>query len=352
MLATKQPLLRHFWYPVMPLEKLGSGPQAFRLLGEDIVLWLAEDGQPAAVRDRCAHRSARLSGGWVKDCQIVCPYHGWRYGSDGVCALIPQTPDKPASRARVSAYHCAARYGYVWVALEDPILALPEMPEHDQPGLRCIPEFYEPWQTAGLRLMENSFDNAHLSFVHRDSFGPADPVPAELEIHETDYGFRMKSAVPVTNPELQKELLGMHDDRTVRYMTSDWFMPFGRKLHIRYPNGVVHSIVTFATPMEDDKSMVCQWVYRSDSEEEAPAEGVVAFDRQVTQEDQTVLEGTDFDVPLDSSSSEERHMPSDKPGLVMRQQLAAMLARYGETEARRTPGISASRDDNRGRVAS
>ena len=30
----------------------------------------------------------------------MCPYHGWQYGGDGVCRLIPQLPTRARSRAR------------------------------------------------------------------------------------------------------------------------------------------------------------------------------------------------------------------------------------------------------------
>lgn len=336
MLSTQQPILRHFWYPVMPLSHLEDGPKPFTLLGESIVVWMTEEGEPAALRDRCCHRSARLSGGWISGCNIVCPYHGWSYGTDGICTYIPQTPTTPAGRAQVDAYHCQARYDYVWVALADPVSELPVMPEHDDQRMRVIPQFYERWQCAGLRLMENSFDNAHFSFVHSNTFGPADPIPANLEITKTNYGFRMTSDAKVKNPEEQKELLNMEDDETVRHMTNDWFLPFGRKLHIRYPNGVEHAIVTFATPIDDDNSQVCQWVYRSDTEADAPAEDVINFDRKVTAEDKEVLETTDGDVPLDIKTGGEKHMPSDKPGMVMREQLQKLLSDYGETESRRS----------------
>jgi phenylpropionate dioxygenase-like ring-hydroxylating dioxygenase large terminal subunit len=46
MLVTRQPVLRRFWYPVMPLSRLAAGPQPFTLLGEKIVLWQRADGTP------------------------------------------------------------------------------------------------------------------------------------------------------------------------------------------------------------------------------------------------------------------------------------------------------------------
>ncbi|RFA24469.1 Rieske (2Fe-2S) protein [Alkalilimnicola ehrlichii] len=341
MLVTQQPVLRRFWYPVIPVERLQDGPKPFRLLGEEIVVWLDSNGVPKAVQDRCCHRSAKLSLGWVDGDAIVCPYHGWSYDGAGTCVKIPQTPDRPSNRAKVRAFHADCKYGYVWVALAEPLTPIPELPEASEPAYRCIHQFYEVWRTAGLRLMENSFDNAHFSFVHRESFGQFDkPIPAQLHIEPHEYGFRFETVAPVNNPAAQKQLLRMDSDTTERHMTSDWFMPFGRKLHIRYPNGLVHAIVTYATPIDDDTSMICQWAYRSDTEEAAAAADIIAFDRQVTEEDKRVLETTDSDVPLDVSSGEERHMPSDQPGLVMRKQLLQLLQRFGETEARRQVALS------------
>lgn len=49
MLVTQQPVLRRFWYPVMPLDHLTQGPQSFTLLGQPLVLWLTDNGTPAAL---------------------------------------------------------------------------------------------------------------------------------------------------------------------------------------------------------------------------------------------------------------------------------------------------------------
>ena len=122
MLVTKQPVLRRFWYALMPVTSLDDGPKPFTLLGENIVLWKKKDGTPAALRDRCCHRTAKLSKGSVEGDNIVCGYHGWTYDCSGTCVKIPQSPGSaiPAG-AKVPAFHCQEKYGYVWVALEDPL---------------------------------------------------------------------------------------------------------------------------------------------------------------------------------------------------------------------------------------
>jgi phenylpropionate dioxygenase-like ring-hydroxylating dioxygenase large terminal subunit len=59
MLTTRQAVFRKFWHAVMPLSMLQGGqPVPFKLMGEDIVLFLGADGQPAALKDRCCHRTA------------------------------------------------------------------------------------------------------------------------------------------------------------------------------------------------------------------------------------------------------------------------------------------------------
>jgi phenylpropionate dioxygenase-like ring-hydroxylating dioxygenase large terminal subunit len=83
-----------------------------RLLGRDLVAWRDRTDQLHIWEDLCIHRGARLSKGTICDDQVVCPYHGWRYGSDAHCTLIPAAPDeKPMTKARAFAY-ARASFGY------------------------------------------------------------------------------------------------------------------------------------------------------------------------------------------------------------------------------------------------
>ena len=115
MLVTKQPVFRRFWYPLIQFTELLDRPKPFELLGEKIVVWLDSTGKPAAVRDRCCHRSAQLSIGKVVNGNICCAYHGWQFNADGTCVHVPQLKNGAISASyQVQAYHCTERYGYVW----------------------------------------------------------------------------------------------------------------------------------------------------------------------------------------------------------------------------------------------
>ncbi len=337
MLTTRQRTLRRFWYATVRLDDLKSGPKPFRLMGEDIVLFLGPDGQPAALRDRCCHRTAKLSLGWCDEGQIVCGYHGWAYGADGFVTRIPQFDvDAVLPKHRVQPFHCQARYGYAWVALDEPLAPIPDVPEDREPSYRRIFQFYDQWQTAPLRLMENSFDNSHFAFVHQATFGNINqPKPKKYEISETEYGFYAETIIDILNPPIAHDVTGTAEPTTTRHMRNHWFMPFSRRLDMEYPSGIRHIIINCATPIEDGRIQLVQLLYRNDTERDCPAEKLIAWDAQIILEDRAILEATDPDAVLDVSRKIEQHMPSDRPGLIMRRRLLELLRSQGEEEVTR-----------------
>ena len=349
MLVTQQPVLRKFWHAVMPLIDLANGPQAFTLLGQTIVLFLDAQGEPAALRDRCCHRTAQLSKGWCVDAQgkacsqgrIQCGYHGWTYDRTGQVVAIPQfEPGRAILRDyKTTAYHCKARFGYAWVALEEPLADIPDIPEFSDPAYRNIFRFYERWQTSPMRALENSFDNSHFSFVHRATFGvAASPKPSKYELVENDLGFYAETVIDAANPERFQQISGVTDPITTRHMRNAYFLPFSRRLDIEYPAangrpGRRHVIINCFTPIDDGSMQLCQWLFRNDSEADCPAQLLIDFDAEITREDKHILESTDPDSVIDPRRRGiEYSMDSDRPGILIRRKLMELLSRHGEAE--------------------
>lgn len=329
MLVTEQPIFSHFWYPILPIEHLSDRPQTFELLGKNLVVWLTAAGTPAVALDRCCHRSARLSLGKVEAGNIVCPYHGWVFASNGACVHVPQLPQgKPIPKVyAISSYQATERYGYVWVALEEPLYPIPEIPEATDPTFRLIHEFFEPWKVSGLRVMENEFDLAHPTFVHTTTFGSTDhPTPEVLEVSETDRGIRAFGKLGVVNPPAQQQNLNIDAGITYRTLEMEWYAPFTCRVRINYPNGKVHVVVNTMTPIDAYTSQMVQFCLRNDTEAETKATDAIAFDRAVTLEDKAILESTDPDIPLEVG--EEEHMATDRPGILMRKKLAEMIKSF------------------------
>jgi phenylpropionate dioxygenase-like ring-hydroxylating dioxygenase large terminal subunit len=326
MRVTQEPALRKFWYCALPMADLDDGPKPFVLLGEKIALWKDADGNPRAVKDRCPHRTAQLSGGWVDEGRLVCPYHGWTFDGAGECVRVPQEVAGAPKPFGVAPFRCRERYGYAWVALEEPLFDIPDIPETRSPAFRQIHEFVETWNCAPLRIVENSFDGAHIAFVHRNTFGNiANPVPAKDELEETSDGFLCTNRAPVVNPERMREALRTDQPATERHTANQFVLPFFRVGRIRYPNGLINILCTAVTPVTEKVSQRIQFVLRNDTEADVPAAKVIAFDREVGDEDKKVVESTDEDVPLDTSEGVELSMASDVPGLWMRRRLRAVL---------------------------
>jgi phenylpropionate dioxygenase-like ring-hydroxylating dioxygenase large terminal subunit len=234
---------------------------------------------------------------------------------------------------RVTAYPCQGRYGYVWVALDDPVQPLFDIPEDSDSAFRFIPQFYETWKTSALRLMENSFDNAHFSFVHRGTFGNLQqPKPGRYSIDETEHGFYAEAVTHALNPPSAHQVTGCTAPEIDRVLRSTWYLPFGRRFDMEFPSGIRHVIISYATPIDDDSIQVVQFLYRNDTEAQCPARLLVEWDAKIIAEDKDVLESTDPDVNLNLRSSEEAHMPSDRPSLIMRKRLLALLQQHGEAE--------------------
>jgi phenylpropionate dioxygenase-like ring-hydroxylating dioxygenase large terminal subunit len=92
-------------------------------LGEPVMIGRTRAGAVYALRDVCPHRAAKLSAGKVSaepggGETVECPYHGWRFRTDGACARIPSlTADEPLdiSKIRVRTYPLVEAQGLVWI---------------------------------------------------------------------------------------------------------------------------------------------------------------------------------------------------------------------------------------------
>jgi phenylpropionate dioxygenase-like ring-hydroxylating dioxygenase large terminal subunit len=350
MLVTDVPAFRRFWYPIAFSEDLGRDPLARTVLGEEVVVWADGEGGAAAAYDVCPHRSSRLSIGLVVDGCIECPYHGWRFGGDGMATSIPQlgagVPVPP--RARLSSVHCTVRYGVVWVALDDPIGGLPEVPESEDPRYRTIRQFDEVWAAAAPRLVDNSFDPAHVSFVHRATFGSPDrPVTEPPDVVRTEEGLEMRTEVVVENHlDIAQRANRVDETSTVRTTVSRLVAPFLRVMSTTYPNGLHHILVTGITPVDDTHLQLVQWAIRNDTEADVATADVVAFDRAVTLEDQQLLEATspDYEIEL----SDNVHIKVDRGTIAVRKVFQDIIAgAWPGLDAPGTPmrSVASAQDD-------
>ena len=92
------------WVRVADSNQVTTTPIEVRAGERDWVLYRpTPQAAVVAAEARCPHRLTRLSSGTVIDGLLQCPYHGWRFASNGDCVLIPSAgPGAPIPpRARL-----------------------------------------------------------------------------------------------------------------------------------------------------------------------------------------------------------------------------------------------------------
>jgi phenylpropionate dioxygenase-like ring-hydroxylating dioxygenase large terminal subunit len=171
-------LLRDSWYFAATSRELKPGQQFRReILGEPVLLGRTKGGEAFAIRDVCPHRAVPLSAGRQVDTDgaatIECPYHGWRFGTDGVCKLMPslvegQAYDPTRIRVRRWPMHEANGLVFVYVSADKRFDGTPPVPAPSFGALPAKPKFVierifnAHMDNAVVGLM----DPAHVPFVH------------------------------------------------------------------------------------------------------------------------------------------------------------------------------------------
>src|SRR5262245_217128 len=209
-------LLRRYWQPVALVEELsGSGtPLPVRILGEDLVLFRADDGALGLLGLHCSHRRADLSYGRVENGGLRCLYHGWLYDRHGNCLEQPcEAPGKRfCEKVHHPAYLCQERAGIIFAYLGSG--DAPLLPNYEP---LCAPRDHllvtKIFHSCNyFQANEGNLDPSHVSYLHRQANVPenlkrtvkgsdgklplalydADGAP-EIEAEETDYGVRIFS---------------------------------------------------------------------------------------------------------------------------------------------------------------
>jgi nitrite reductase/ring-hydroxylating ferredoxin subunit len=101
------------WYLFGESRELARGPVSKSMLGHQLVAFRGAGGQVAIMDARCAHMGADLGCGTVEGDTIVCPYHNWRYGADGLCRHASGMP-QPPHFARQRLFPAVERHGYLF----------------------------------------------------------------------------------------------------------------------------------------------------------------------------------------------------------------------------------------------
>ncbi|WP_164007076.1 aromatic ring-hydroxylating oxygenase subunit alpha [Pyxidicoccus trucidator] len=298
-----------YWHPVAFSQELGAQPLAARLLETDLVVWRTGTGV-AVTHRRCAHRGADLAAGEVTPAGLRCGFHGWTYGTDGRCVHVPSRPAAPIpATARVSSFRATERYGLVWVCLSpEPAAPLPDWPELEDGSVATVALPHLDWSVSAGRMMEVVLDVAHLSWVHKGTFGnPDEQEVPPYEVERRPEGVRARVIYPALAPAM--EGVPARVDRTT--LTYDVTYPFAARLAFKPTLFYVHTVYAIASPLSEE-SMRCFYFssYHPRLKNHFP-DMFVKSELAILEQDRRVLEGVRPRAhPVDFSG--EVHTPADR----------------------------------------
>jgi len=314
-------VLAGFWHPVcFSSEVTAAKPLGAVLLDEELVLYRSA-GQVVAARDLCLHRGVPLTLGWMEKDEIVCAYHGFRYGAGGQCTAVPAQPGLAIPKKLcLQTYRAEEKYGVVWVCLgNEPRQPLPDWPELVDPALKQIQMGPELWKCSAPRHVENFNDLAHLSWVHVGTFGNR----ASTEIPKYDVETRpggLHFETFYDRYSLEGRSGGQKLER-VHYIY-DLTFPFYTRLQICFPDGHKFVLFNLPSPLSLRQSHIMFRMTR-DFDVDGPAEPTLELQRKVLAEDKLLVEAQrPEELPLDLS--EEFHIRADRFSTLYRQALTRL----------------------------
>ena len=161
-------VLRRYWYPVAFTRELAEFPvKRVELLGEFFALWRQPSGRYGIVPEPCPHRKASMAYGVVEVDGLRCPYHGWKFDTEGACIDQPAERETPTSTTGCAPPPGKVEEmgGLIWAYVgPDPAPLLPRFDTYVMDGFRDIGWADLPCNY--VQIMENSVDPHHVEWLH------------------------------------------------------------------------------------------------------------------------------------------------------------------------------------------
>jgi phenylpropionate dioxygenase-like ring-hydroxylating dioxygenase large terminal subunit len=321
--------LRNCWYVAAWSADIGEALKPVRLLGDDIVLYRAPNGEVAALEDACPHRKLPLSKGSLREGRIVCGYHGLTFDARGTCVAAP-TQERIPTGAAVRRYAALERYGFVWLWMgaadkADPAKLI-EIPNYDNPAWGRTKGGDMPIACNYLYITDNLLDPSHVAWVHVSSFAGAKTESEPLKVDVTEDGVIVWRWMMDTAPPAYYAPLLKYSGACDRKQHYECVLPsIGINKSIFAPAGhggpdapmhektFVNISYNFMTPVDENNSHYYWFQHRNtDPDNEVVSETMNAGARTAFLEDKDVLEAVHigmkerktpyFDLALDAGA--------------------------------------------------
>ncbi|NUO97459.1 MAG: aromatic ring-hydroxylating dioxygenase subunit alpha [Nonomuraea sp.] len=336
---------RDQWYVAAYGREIGHELFSRTVCGESILFWRTRAGTVTAMSDRCAHRRFPLSeppSRLVGD-QVVCGYHGFTYGADGVCVAVPGQTRVPRT-ARLKSYPVVEQDSFVWVWIGDPAGAdatrIPRAPWLVSPGYTTVSGM-EPLKARFGLLVDNLLDLSHETYLHGGYIGTpevaATPITTEVD-EEAGIVHVSRHMDDAECPPFYAKSTGL-TGRIMRWQDIEYTPPCLYKLHSRIaPPGVLpnadgtdpdafHVEVVYAITPETEHTTHDFWAVARDFalDDQGVSDFLADNNRTVVLQDVAALDVLEQVIAGEPEGYQELSINIDTGGLAARRMLAGLV---------------------------
>ncbi|EDM47939.1 MAG: aromatic ring-hydroxylating dioxygenase subunit alpha [Marinobacter sp.] len=174
-------MFRQYWIPALLAEELPEDdcpPVRVKLLSERLIAFRDSDGKYGLMDEFCAHRGVSLWFGRNEEGGLRCPYHGWKYDTNGQCIEVPSEPADSGfcEKIKLQAYPLVKIGDILWTYM-GPKESQPPYPEFEFATVPSEQTFSSKrfQECNWLQAMEGGIDSSHVSFLHSGSLN-TDPL--------------------------------------------------------------------------------------------------------------------------------------------------------------------------------
>ncbi|MEQ9109176.1 MAG: aromatic ring-hydroxylating dioxygenase subunit alpha [Rhodospirillaceae bacterium] len=255
--------LKGFWYVACASRDLKTAKTLHRIiLGQPVLIGRDKAGVAFALQDTCPHRGTLLSRGTFDGTEVECPYHGWRFGTNGQCTAIPSQRDGQRPQAhdvRTQSYPLAEQNSIIWIYIgtkgsEANLSDIPTVPDI---GHRFQLHLRKTFDCNSDLAITGLMDPAHGAFVHASSLwrGHRDVRDKEKTFSPTPLGWRMDRHTASGNARAYRLFLGGAPETEITYT-----LP-GVRIEHATTGKVTYCGLTACTPIDAHTTDVHHFMY-------------------------------------------------------------------------------------------
>jgi phenylpropionate dioxygenase-like ring-hydroxylating dioxygenase large terminal subunit len=254
------------WYVIgtksdFPVNK----PVKATIWGKNYVVWRNINDTYVGLDDACSHKGASLSKGKVCNNNVVCPYHGYEFDSNGTLTKVPGICFRPSPIYDVPGFRVIEKNGWVYLNTyynkSDPSTNLTEniFVEEEVARNDSVVFLNMDFNCYSRILSENSLDVMHIGFVH--TFGnsknprPIEEYPPRLvgpHHYKTSYLYEPGER------SVSKKLFGAKQLR----VENEFILPHTTVARVIFGE-FISTVITFALPISENKSRLFVKTYRN-----------------------------------------------------------------------------------------